>query len=232
LRALLAREAPRFDLDDAHDGEDTAATAMLRCTEPILAVAHEVSLATRLTTAASRHVLDAVAHAALRSPASPTREEWDAWRNAHMVVAARVRAYDGDTSLALTLHAALVKLDGHPIVDAVHVAEASGETTVVTVRVTLRADASARYAFGEADRVVSREGDAVDVVRGLRRWPLTTTRRPSVDGGVPWSQRLTDRSRLAGAVLRLDDERVIPNAPYLTVDVLQCFDARHWTAAE
>lgn len=223
LRDRLARLAPRFDFDDPHEEN---ASAPARCDCPLHVVVQEVNVATRVTAAVTRHLLDAVAHAlASPEPFATNAHFYEEWRAQHMIPCLRARPRaDGARTVARTLHAALAQLDGHPLVDAAHVdEEACGESTALVLRVTLRADADAqRYGF-RADDVVRRSGTGATVARAQRSWPLATLTHARA--AVPWEERTTVASILD---VHADGSLLVPNAPHLTVDAMALFDERQW----
>ena len=238
LRDLLRREAPVADLDalEVSRGEGAG-----RPTAPLRVVAHEIDLASRLTACTTRHLLDAVAHAAalphadaaLGGAAAAAR-----WRDATMLRCARVRPRSA-AAVAATLHAALARLDGHPLMDSLHVeeeeaaggAEGGGEGGALLVRCTLRADADvARYGLREGDALAPPRvagGRYAIVRRGARAWPLACaapgrTATPRGGGAAP---SVRDLVLVAPGV-------VVPNAPSLTVDVLSHFGPDAWERDE
>ena len=158
-----------------------------------------------------------------------------------MIVGARLVAKT-PRSVSHTLHTGLRRLDGHPLIDAVHVGcEGTGDDEHYCVRVTLvpTADA-AKYGFRDADAVTwstttvvtsgaVEELDEIlvaQVTRGGRTWPLHgAARRTHARSTTPWADRsrITDWMPLAGDVC-------VPNAPSLTVDVFSCVGGeREWT---
>ena len=256
LRDALGREAPCVDVDEADGG----ATSEARCACPLVVLVQERNVATRMSVATTRLLLDAVAHAvtALDDVSLVRRAAYDAWRRRTMVLAARLVPADRTRTTALTLHGALARLDGHPLVDAVHVEEeeeeeqeqetteqetTEQETTPATkggdagaIRVLVSvAKASERYAFGADDAVV--EGGEWDG-SAVRR----TGRTVRVRGGVrEWPlavQEDAGQPRVPWAargderdtrrLLQMPSGTLVANAPSLTVDVTNCFGEAHW----
>lgn len=252
LRDALGREAPCVDVDEADGG----ATSEARCACPLVVLVQERNVATRMSVATTRHLLDAVAHAvtALDDVSLVRRAAYDAWRRRTMVLAARLVPADRTRTTALTLHGALARLDGHPLVDAVHVEEEEeqeqetteqeetsatkgGDAGAIRVLVSV-AKASERYAFGVGDAVVEggewdgsavrhteRTERTVRVRRGVREWPLAVQE----DAGqprVPWAARGDERD--TRRLLQMPSGTLVPNAPSLTVDVMHCFGEAHW----
>ncbi len=231
LRTALGYESPCVCLTNTTGNGNTG-----RCLVPLQVYLEDETqcLATRLTACGTRHMLDAIAFASNANVWSPNI--FSDWREQSMFVAAWVAPRDGDVTVSKTLHVALAKLDGHPIVDSVYVSEhtsaCSEYSPWLCVRVTLQSSSETeeyRYGFRESDVVVRAPSlDCVEsypmalVRRGSREWPLAMSRR---------SQRCEATSGLASLRDVLGENSAawcVPNAPYLTVDVVNCFDPRHW----
>ena len=193
-RHALTHAAPHLDLDE----QTCTSPNGHRPTRSVRVVAKETNVASRMTAATTRHLLDVLAHAVhLPHPRDPAA--YRTWRETTLVRAVRVRPRgdDPDRIVARTLPTALARLDRHPLIDAVHVTADEGTHTVW---VTLLAHADwTRYGFREVTRL---DSGVVRVVRGGRTWSMLATWR-----GGGWH---------------------VPNAPSLGVDVGQCFDARYW----
>ena len=233
LRALLDTTAPYADLDTMTASNDERVRE--RPITPLSVLVDGANVTTRLTTCTTRHVLDAVAHALSRPPADGgdlNRGLFRAWRRAHMVVCARVRPRNGDSSVASALHLSLASLDGHPMLDAIFVEEEEEEQRdgaggVLVVYATLSGGAEARrYALQPEHRIEQRGLHHVTVANSGRSWPLARSegnRRPprerheSADVCDPIRVRFADGTCA-----------IVPNAPHLTVDVLSRFDERAW----
>jgi len=141
------------------------------------------------------------------------------WRKHTMIECVRVWPRD-DKAACKTLHVAIARMDGHPLINAVHVDECDGG--VLVVRATLAADADVeRYGFTDVDTVhASSNPHLVIVRRGNREWPLARQ-----------IHRTVQRSHTGPSVTDIIDFGngcVVPNAPTLTVDVKSYFDERFW----
>ena len=222
LRDVLRHDSPALDFTEQTSTE--RALPHHRVRRPLMPFAVRVdehNLATRLTRATTCHLLDCVACALdtadTRLCASAVYADW---RKQHMLPCARLKPRHTRAVLQ-TLYASLMRLDGHPLIDSLHVEEE--EQNTLCVHVTLDASADARtYGFRDDDRLVACE-DGARVHRGTRVCGLVAVRRPPTVRA--WAERGSVRDLLA-----LDDERSVPNAPFLSVDVLLCFDHQHWEA--
>lgn len=225
-RAAMTHEAPCVDLDR----QTMTTRGQQRPAKPAAVRAHDANVASRLTVGTTRFLLDMLAHAtSLADPLDP--RAYAAWRARHLVRCVRVRPREGARTIARLLPSVLARLDGHPLLDAVHVTrDDDDEGTTLTVWASLQASADADvYGFREADEVSDATATGVvTVARRGRRWSLLATRRG--DGGRNGEQgeddagkaRVTDLRRVGG------DGWVVPNAPYLTVDVGACFSPADW----
>jgi hypothetical protein len=219
LRDMLSCEAPCVNMDDVFpSASGDARRHHARPRTPLSVLAMErMELATRLTVCTTRHLLDIVSHAATSFPQG--RAAYHTWRQQNMIACAHVRPMDS-TTLALRLHSCLASLDGHPLLDTLHVAE-EGDGLVIYATLSDNADLG-RYGLTEDCEIVQSASRYVTVHRGERRWPLAmvTTRG---------SGRAREACTSVRDVVRLDNGVMIPNAPTVTVDVLTVFDSRHWT---
>jgi hypothetical protein len=215
LRALLLlrrrTDAVVVDLDELAvrtiaEGEEAEAEAALRV------LVDEVDVAAKLTAATTRHLLHALTFS------TSAAADFAAWRRASMVPALRVRAREAGLTPPVR------RLDGHPLLDGLHLEEEGGERIVVWVSLRAAADASA-YGFRDGDRVeVVGDDDVVTVRRGRAAWPLLLCQLAAA--AVPWAarRRVTDRLVVDGG----DRVVVVPNAPTLSVDVAAAFDPKRW----
>lgn len=225
LRDVLRHEAPAVDFTEQTSTEHAQKHHHARPHVPFAVRVDDHNLATRLTRATTRHLLDCAACALDTSDARLCAAAvYAEWRTQHMLPCARLRPRDARAVLQ-TLHASLLRLDGHPLVDSVYVEEVGEEA--VCVHVTLDANADAcTYGFREDDRVFARDsesGGGARVHRGACVWDLVAVRRPPTVG--TWKERGSVCDLLA-----LDAEWSVPNAPSLSTDVLLCFDHPHWEA--
>ena len=174
--ALVGRAAPALDFDAAvhlHADMTPERDANGRCVCPLRVLAERENVARRMTAGTTRHLLDCFAYASMLGAGAALceRARYDAWRAETMVVCAVARARCAD--VLPRLHAALSRLDGHPVVDAVHVRE-DGDALVVLATLDASASAAA-YGFRAGDELVV-DGDRASVTRRGRAWPLAITR--------------------------------------------------------
>ena len=207
VRAALACTSPRVDLDAQSVAEERGSA---RPATALMVLAEGALLTTRMTVSTTRHLLDCVcAHL-------DGVRDYGAWRRAHMWPCVRVRPRAAAT-VAHTLHAVAARLDGHPLMDALHFEE---EEEAIVVYATLCASADVRtYGFRDGDVVTVGDDGVATVTRGARTWPLCARRGHATASMPP----VVSDTRYAGR-----DGWVVPNAPYLTVDVRACFDPRAW----
>lgn len=221
VRDLLSTVSPTVDLDSMASLERTRRA---RPRTPLRVVVSERHLSMRVTTCTTRHLLDAVSFAVCGDGWSLNAAAYDAWRDASMVVAARVRPKTPQ-AVSMTLHVAVHTLDGHPLVDTLHVTERHDD---LLVYVTLDAEADVRrYGFKSSDVVeVSDSTHFVTVcASGGRRWPLAYAPSTAFAGAYATATECAS----VRDVLRVVDGVCVPNAPSLSIDVFTCFDRRHWT---
>lgn len=190
-----------------------------RCRSPLVVFVDGVNVAARLTVNTTR-MLAFLVRAGLR--ATPTEllrpEYYRRATRAATVVAARVQPLGAGT-VPRTLHAALAKLDGHSLLESVHV---EWEGVDLVVRVQLDAASDARHRLRGSGATVEADSGWCVTLRDARgrRWPLAKCdEEPSVDD---WR---TVRVACNGR------ETVVPDAAYLTVDVMQHFVAPEWRVA-
>ena len=215
LRALLTTETPCIDLDE--DDTTTRVVAARPCA-PLAVLAAGTNVASRLTAATTRHLLDAIAHACVTH--SLTSHDWRMWRRRTMFLLGHVRPLEGDATVSKALHTALAKLDGNPLIESVHV-DATDDSDCLTLLGNLRPDAPLRYALRSEDSLVRRSPHYVTVRRGNREWPLACTPRASPHVSPGCARSITDTVHIAPSVSA-------PHAATLTVDVLACFAPNQW----
>lgn len=197
-------ERPEIALDVGCDAEHRASSS---------------SLCAQMTASTTRHVLDALAHAlTLDDDALCSAAAYATWRARTMVVAARMRPRTADASACGVLRA-VVALEGHPLIDAVHVEDEDGH---VKVRCTLRDVCVKRYGFRKGDVVVRRDAWWATVRRGRREWLLALTERAAPGAAPGAAHSVRD-------LVAVDDDAAVANAPGLTSDVIAGFDPRGWT---
>ena len=207
---IFSCESPCASIDDLSSSRDAGRRERERPLYPVAIQSYDgINVATRVTACTSRHMLDALAFAR----GVPDRAKIDAWRTSTMFTCAILRPKSGQTSISRTLHTSIAALDGHPLIDSVHVAWRKDDEVVV-VRATLRENAT--YAFRETDEVEFGESCAT-VHRGKRSWRLCVSRMNESTTNAVWEVKEGVRTG-----------RCVPNAPHLTGDVLACFDPQHW----
>ena len=182
LRTCLARHSPHVDFDALTYEGGEAACRHERPLLPLNVLVHRENCAFRVSAATTRHLLDTVAFALGCASAEERlcRSSYAAWRRRTMVRAARLCPLDS-TSVSQTLHAVVASLDGHPCVDALHVAEEEGGVEgggrgagASVVLCTLRdrgVEGAERYVPPLPLVSVAAGGGAVLVRRGGRAFP-------------------------------------------------------------
>lgn len=219
LRSVLTTRGPLVRFDDHMDHvSDTNCVIDIPC-QSLAVVVDEVNVAARMTVLTSKHLLDTVAYACSLSPqrlldSTAYRE----WRFNHMFVACHLRPLT-PRSISHSLYTALATLDGHPMLESLHVAE---EEDFLTLRCTLNPSADGKYGFLKSDIIEPPCDDTVCIRRGARRVRLciSPARREMVEDKDS-ADRITD-------AIRIGPDACIPNAPYLREDMLARFAARDW----
>ena len=218
---VLLTDMPILHFDSLEGGEGAECVTNA---SPLQIVVQERNVLARTTTSTTRHMADILAQAAMASfLVDPMRVDYDAWRDAHMVRCLRVRPAN-TRSVSHTLHRVCSNLDGHPLLESLHIGEEDKgcAESVLLVRVTIRARCDSRYAFGDGCVVDEDGGDGVvQVTRGKgKSWPLMVSPRKATATWEEASQSQQMLPCLGGS---------IPNAPTLSVDVAGSFDAKWWT---
>jgi len=217
---ILKSDTPSLSLGSTNLGdafESRTSHDDQQCVCPLTVLSENANLTSRVTVGTTQHLKDLLnAH---RCPQRTTRGAVDMWRKHTMIECVRVWPRD-DKAACKTLHVAIARMDGHPLINAVHVDECDGG--VLVVRATLAADADVeRYGFTDVDTVhASSNPHLVIVRRGNREWPLARQ-----------IHRTVQRSHTGPSVTDIIDFGngcVVPNAPTLTVDVKSYFDERFW----
>lgn len=221
---FLRSDAPivRFDDNEFVRGKDIAS----RPTIPLSVLVNEENVATRMTVGTTRHLLDVLAFgASVERPYDLTADRMEMWRNANMFVVAHVRPKT-KRAVSHTLHSALAAMDGHPLIDAVHVHDHPDES--LTIRCTLHSDHEwlSKYGLGpeESIRMHANEGRAILVRRSNSFLSVAVTpagHRSHHEGCAAPS--LNDHLFPEGT-----KEYVVPRAVYVTTDVLSLFDRHRW----
>ena len=192
-----------------------------RCRSPLLVFVDGVNVAARLTVNTTRFIALLV-RAGLRADAAALLrpEHYRRAVRASTVVAARVQPLRAD-AVPRTLRAALAKLDGHSLVESVHVER---EGVDLVVRAQLSAARDARHRIAGSGAAAEADGSWYVTLRDARgrRWPLAKCEPDDAAGDGDES-----RTRVACG----GHARLVPDAAYLTVDVLQHFAAPEWRAA-
>ena len=230
LRDAVMQKCPSVDFD-----RQSCAITPADCDRsrtPLEVLVHDAGGDTvcTMTTGSTRHLLDALTYTVMledRGLFAPS--SYSEWRQRTMLVAATL-AKDPTTDGIASMMAALKSLDGHPLIDAVYVAEGGGmcgeDGRIVRVLVTLDGDAPVdRYGFRDGDRIEAATDTYATVHHGVRSWPLQVS---MLSPTCAFASRTTVLDRLAVAE---DATIIVPNAPTLTVDVINAFDRRAWTWA-
>jgi hypothetical protein len=220
LREQLTQESPVFNFDTLQGSTAPRHKCLPRAALKVMV--EECNIATRLTCLSTRHLVDALAFSlTLGDDRILVPSVYEQWRREAMVVCVRMKP-SSKKSISHALLPAVLQLDGHPLLTSIYL---SGEINV-TVYCTLDANMDReRYGLRDSDEVEYVQGSTTATVRGNGRdWPLCVSfgRRDAVT-----RERLDHISDM----LLLGDDVSVPNAPALTVDVMNCFDRHHWTFA-
>ena len=210
---------PRFCFDD----DDDDSTGMRGAGVPQSAVRimiDERNVARRATVNTTRQLLDTFVFAqTLCNEKVCCMAEYETWRRRGMVIGARVYPRSS-SSVSLSLHTSLARLDGHPFVHSIHVAEGADD---LTIWCRLNPDAHAtRYGFLAEHRII--EGDRCSYVyvqrggQGRATYLAISPARQCESCSAP--QKVTDVLTVEGGC--------VPNAPTLTEDILVCFPRNLW----
>ena len=217
LRDWITQDFPRVDLDRV---DITSGEGRMGCTSIPKVIVNEQNCASRLTLLTARHMADLLQAAlALPSDRLYAAAEYDAWRRATMVLAARMAPRTAG-AVAQSLLATVSSLDGHPLLTSLYVAETHD---AIDVFCTLDATAdAARYGFRSTDEV-HRDGTMVIVRRGRLVLELPLSHRPST-ASLGAHSSVADMLTLPG----MPPGCAFPNAPTLGCDVCGRFDERLW----
>ena len=142
-----------------------------------------------------------------------------------MILCARVKA-SSVSVVACGLHSAIRTLDGHPLVESVHVRRQDDLVVEIFVSLDGCADAT-RYGFHSGDTITSVSESLVEVERRGKTWPLMRTHGTPTVRGIDDCTTVRDTIEFATE----GGNVCVPNAPYLTVDVLRCFSHKEWSVA-
>lgn len=223
LRDAIAQETPIIDFDEL---EYPGGCGIERPSSPLVIIVNEMNIATRLRAVTTRHLTDTLAFTLERGIlCSP--EEYEAWRRRHMIACLGLVPRQESRTVSMTLHSVLSRIEGHPLIDSAFVSE-DGRCGLI-LRVTLSAAADVgRYGFRPTDELRLSEDAATlaTVTRGGRRWELCTKDGSDLASSTSVSEAgtsVTQLIRVPGTTL------CVPNAPHLRVDLVACFDSRHWT---
>ena len=222
LRDAVFRDVVSIDFDN-WDVELDTNTSLQRPHAPLSVIVNEKNVASRLTTAWTRHLLDTLTFSMTLTPERVfVKDVYVAWRRQSMVYCATLRPKEA-CSVALTLFQSLSKLEGHPLIESYHAGDDGDLQTDVVIRCTLNGDASSKYRFQPKDSFALFDG-YIMVTSGTRQVRLNTS-----DGrGEAFNSSLARRLPCS---FMFDAERRqrFPNAPYLTADTIAAFSPNHWT---
>ena len=227
----ILRSGVQIDFDETcaqegfakHSNKENNNAPPMRPLVPLTVIVHERNIATRVTAAWSRHLLDTVAYALhLEAECRFAPEAYHTWRTRHMAICAILRG-KGQSSLACSLLKALSKLEGHPIIEAFHIE--NGKCGDVIVMGTINSNASLHYGFQATHRIKVVTGcDFVEIHKGNKSWRLCT----SISGPGPDIASSPYFCKSVSSWIATGNGRRIPNAPTLSVDTVACFDSRFW----
>ena len=222
LREAVCRDVACIDFD-RWDAEPEPVAAPQRPHVPLSVIVNEKNVASRITTSWTRHLLDALSFALTLTPDRVfVRDVYVAWRRRSMVLCATLRPKT-ESSTALTLFQSLSKLQGHPLIESYHVGNDGDAESDVVFRCTLRSDASEKYRFKSRDAFETFDGYVV-VRSGAREFRLNT----SGGRGKPFVAHKASALPVSH-MFDAGRNQTIPNAPYLTTDVVAAFSPEHWT---
>ena len=222
MREALSQDSPLMNADDlSYVGNSRTST---RPTCALQITLDGKNCTNRMTSATTRHMLDTLAFAIPLSLENRlARVNYDRWRKATMVHCALMRPRN-TAVVYRTLHSILASLDGHPLIDSMHVDDDPNGR--VLVRVVLMADADAdRYGIRPTD-CISVERERVLIHRNGRSMPLLMSPR-STEVHASAASRVNDMLRVDG----MPRDRSFPNAAGLSVDVASRFSAYDWEDA-
>jgi hypothetical protein len=207
LIPLLYKQIPNVTISTRDVEIDGGSGEEGRADSPLIIMVDGVNCSNRMTVLTTRHVQDTLVFL------SRGGVDADEWRLRSMFRCLFLRPRK-DCSLP-SLHSSLSKIDGNPLVDSVCVIN-TGTDFLLLATLSSYSDVE-KYGFKDDDEVESTsDPDVVHVVRNGKRWPLLTSplKTASAEGGVC-------KCIIKGGTL-------LPNAPFLTVDMMSCFDACLW----
>lgn len=218
VRMHMETDIPYFHLDSDNDVPPKYKS---RPTCSVQVIVNEVNVASRITAATTRHLLDTIAWS-LYEPTASVR----AWRMRNMITCLRMRPNENiERTVALTLHGSMTKMDGHPLIETAF-ADEHPETRDILIRVTLRR--CTRYGFKGTETIsrISGTESVVTVSRGTgtRSWMLCT--HPCKFAPTSIAACVADVND--ELFVRVDGDLCVPNAPHLMCDLMGYFDTRHW----
>lgn len=223
LHDSVHRDVSRIDFD--HWDDETSAPTPRRPETPLAVVVDEVNVASRLTTAWTRHLVDTLVFArTLDEAVVLTTDVYLQWRRRTMIYCTTVRPKT-DGALALTLQASLSRFEGHPLVESYHVGADGPRACDVVLRCTLSNDPSPKYKFGANDALEIHDGHVIVTTVSSRR---TLRLNASVGRGRPFTPALAPTLPTHHMFDAGTNQR-IPNAPYLTTDAVASFSPTHWS---
>ena len=225
VRDAIAQDSPVVDFDEL----EYVRRSLERPSSALTIIVNEINIATRLTVATTRHLVDTLAFTMERAIII-SQADYDAWRRRSMIVCLSIEPRNASRTIPMTLHSSIARMDGHPLIDTVFVGE-RGDGTVIDIHVTIASSADTeRYGFKDADVVCapdtgSSSAPTVTVSRRGRRWRLCAKAQEDHAGELV---TMSNRHSVTNMISVPESSLCIPNAPHLTMDVTACFDAQHW----
>lgn len=225
VRDAIAQDSPVVDFDEL----EYVRRSLERPSSALTIIVNEINIATRLTVATTRHLVDTLAFTMERGIIL-SQADYDAWRRRSMIVCLSIEPRNASRTIPMTLHSSIARMDGHPLIDTVFVGE-RGDGTVLDIYVTIASSADTeRYGFKDTDVVCapdteSSSAPAVTVSRRGRRWRLCAKAQGDHAGELV---TMSNRHSVTNMISVPESSLCIPNAPHLTMDVTACFDAQHW----
>jgi hypothetical protein len=224
VRDVISQDSPIVDFDrlDYHD------QSIGRPSSALTVIVNEINIATRLTVATTRNLVDTLAFTMDRGVIL-SQEDYNAWRRRNMITCLSIRPRDASKTIALTLYSSVSRLDGHPLVDTAFVGERPCGTIDIYVTVSC-APSPERYGFRDSDMIEKCHHDTsvpqVMVHRNGRCWTLCAKWIHDHAGS---TVEMTSRTSTSQMIHLPHTSLCVPNAPHLQMDVGACFDAKHWT---
>ena len=224
FRDCLSLVMPVIKFDDDMQLPEREVSSLGRCAVSLSVCLYGENCSTRMTVGTTRHLLDTVAYT-LSNPLDIVYDKghYTAWRDNTMVMCVKMRPL-ATNSVSFSLKTTVAALDGHPMIDTVHVEECDNGCLAVRCSLKPECDVS-RYGLHASDTIfIPLNKIHVCIDRKGRRLRIMQSRRPATVRSLDHCSRVTDMIWMDG----MEKGMSFPNAPYLTVDVASHFDARFW----